>query len=651
MRRLTMAVLAVSLLCSTAATTANSQSSEATPEPPAYPGGDVEFEPVAPSVWRVDEPAWDCGKAYPRQPYFDGAAVAADGRLWFLDRLRGIRELGSCPIVGPKPAFGPRDQALGPDGTLWLLNDDRLWSLDEGGWRVRLEGFNRPGRVGDPVGSHSYSTDCSETSPCYFSVDVAPDGTVWLAGSALTAFDGTDTRHYLSGRGGIIIVGIGPDGTVWARQDGALYAVARADPTTKTTTTGLPSPAPVPTLAGGEHVSILRALDGVTGDVGTWTGGRWLDRLDPVMYQDAEVIRAFEALVDVAGARLDDVTITTALVERTPDNYASVAALRIPAAEMFDLLEPSITAMAPQIERPAASWDRVHDRSVMRVTDLAMPGAYPVTFYPTADSLWVVQADRSLVATILADLPQQIGGPPPALRCDVLQGPFEESFTTGDADRDRAYLTRCVTCVQLLDLASFARVADIEAAMAVLQERCGWPSEPAAPSEAPVAVAPQQAASADPWRVEVPDSGFSMRFPAGWQVELVDQEMDVSSAEVGTAWTALHASNENESMACTVAVGVTDLAPGQWFATGIDGVSVPHWDPDEPGLLWIPTPEIAGVRSFHSTDWGRRAREDPAVVHDVLYALQCVADDGRLKGPDRVFGRLMASFAFLTDTE
>ena len=198
MRRPTMAVLLAGALACGAATPAFTQSSEATPAPPPYPVDTVDFEVVAPSLWRVDEPPWDCGKAYPRQPFFDGAEVSSDGRLWFLDPLRGIRELGSCPIVGPRPTFDIRDQALGPDGTLWLLNDDRLWSWDEDGWRVRLEGFNQPGHVAHASGGSSYSIDC-ETGPCYFSVDVAPDGTVWLAGTALTAFDGTDTRDYIAG--------------------------------------------------------------------------------------------------------------------------------------------------------------------------------------------------------------------------------------------------------------------------------------------------------------------------------------------------------------------------------------------------------------------------------------------------------------------
>ena len=473
MTRPYLAMLLAGVLAGAAATAAIAQSSEPTPAPPPYPDDTVDFELLAPSIWRVDEPAWDCGEAYPRQPFYDGAEVAADGRVWFLDQLRGVRELGACPIVEPRPSFGIRDQALGPDGTLWLLDGDRLWSWDEEGWRVRLEGFNQPGRIDDGAGGYSYSTDC-EASTCYLSVDVAPDGTVWLAGSTLTAFDGTDTRDYSFGPSAIGVIGFDPDGRVWVRSDEELYLV---DPTSAAASAPIahqPSAAPSVAPAEDPLVSILAALAGEVAEVKTWSGVDWIARFDPVMHDDADAIRGLEAVLDAADVRAEDVTIATAIVERTPGNYTSVAALRTSETLAFDWLDAAIAAMAPQIERPLMEWDRVDDRSVVRVRDGTMPGVYPITFYPAADTVWVLQAERSLVAAILPQLPEQTGGPAPELRCDVLQAPFQQSFTTGDADRDREYLTHCVTCDQLLDLLRFAGVADTEAAESVLQERCGW---------------------------------------------------------------------------------------------------------------------------------------------------------------------------------
>jgi hypothetical protein len=59
--------------------------------------------------------------------------------------------------------------------------------------------------------------------------------------------------------------------------------------------------------------------------------------------------------------------------------------------------------------------------------------------------------------------------------CRELQGAFERDFTTGNVLHDAAYLTRCVTCDELFDLVTFARVADIDMGMAILSERCDRP--------------------------------------------------------------------------------------------------------------------------------------------------------------------------------
>jgi hypothetical protein len=358
----------------------------------------------------------------------------------------------------------------------------------------------------------------------------------------LTVFDGADARDYLTGPAAITVIGFGPDGTVWAQQDGALHVIAPAGPSAPTTTVSqsTPDPSPAPAPAQAPLGSVLRSLVGVTGEVGTWTGIEWIARLDPVMHDDANAIRGLEALADAADARLDDITIATALVERTPGNYASVTALRIPGSEMFDLLDPAVAAMASQIERPTASWDRVHDRSFVRVKDAAMPGAYPITFYPSEETLWVLQADRSIITAILQELPAQTSGPAADLRCEMLQEPFLESFTTGDAEQDLVYLSRCVTCDQLLDLMRSARIADVGVAETVLQERCGRTRGPTAspePSQAAATREPPASGSepADRWGAETVASGFAMRFPAGWRVEIADKEVDVHTAEPGTA--------------------------------------------------------------------------------------------------------------------
>ena len=191
------------------------------PEPPPYPEGTgVTFEPIGPSVWRVIEPEPDCEHL----PPLSRLEIAPDGRAWYLDK-RGVWELGACPILGHYPNdFTARAHALAPDGTLWVLDRDRLMSWEGEDWIIHAEGtFNvmECDADGDgpdtPEGVDEYGGQCStscEEHDCYGKLDVAPDGTVWLSGGyVVTAFDGETWTQYPEAWW---VLGFGPDGVVWA---------------------------------------------------------------------------------------------------------------------------------------------------------------------------------------------------------------------------------------------------------------------------------------------------------------------------------------------------------------------------------------------------------------------------------------------------
>ncbi len=108
--------------------------------------------------------------------------------------------------------FTARDAAMAPDGTLWVLDDSRLLSWDGEEWVVRLEGFNASG-----------SGPCAPERRCYFQVEVAPDGTIWLGGSTVSSFDGSEWQHYLDGSGGWVSIGL--DGSVWILGNEAPYVI------------------------------------------------------------------------------------------------------------------------------------------------------------------------------------------------------------------------------------------------------------------------------------------------------------------------------------------------------------------------------------------------------------------------------------------
>jgi len=205
----------------------------ATPEPsrPSYPDdAGIGFEPVGDSAWRVIEPDLDCK----RTPFIGAreTAIAPDGRVWFLDPAMGIRELGACPLpvqAYPPSNFGSRDQALAPDGTLWVLDMDRLMSWSGSDWIVHSEGvFNVVECTGGKTWAEVEETGgaCSgvcEEHGCYFRLDVAPDGTVWLSGDRLASYDGVELQEYQEDWMNGPIAGIGPDGTPWVYGRDGLY--------------------------------------------------------------------------------------------------------------------------------------------------------------------------------------------------------------------------------------------------------------------------------------------------------------------------------------------------------------------------------------------------------------------------------------------
>ena len=431
MRRPITVLLAACLVAAATASMASAQS----PSPPPYPEGTgVTFEPAGPSVWRAIEPDWDCDAEYPRQPFYGDADVASDGSVWFLDRLRGVRRLGSCPILGPQGSFSTRDQALGPDGTLWVLNEDRLWSWDGTDWLVHLEGFNQPGRSSYVEGGgYSYSIDC-EAGPCYLSVDVAPDGRIWLSGNTVSTFDGTEWTDYMGDPSLGSVIGFGPDGSAWVQGFGGLFVIQPSGGALIRPPTAEGSAHSASDIASGLAASFPTDV-GWPREVETWSGPEWIARLDPVMHSDANVIRATEALVAAADATLDDLTITTVLLEPNPGNFASIAAVHIPGARALDLLDPVIPVIAAHIAEPRISWRRVGERWVARVFDDAMPGVYPVTFYPAGDTVWVFQADLSLVERVVAELPSQeeLVGPevPLSNRVEVPEAGMAVTFPDG----------------------------------------------------------------------------------------------------------------------------------------------------------------------------------------------------------------------------
>ena len=151
----------------------------------------------------------------------------------------------------------------------------------------------------------------------------------------------------------------------------------------------------------------------------------------------------------------------------------------------------------------------------------------------------------------------------------------------------------------------------------------------------------------EPGRIEMTGSGFAITIPDGWTVEVAEPDPDVLAASPGTAWWALKASAPHRFMACSLAVGVTDLPSDRWSTVGQEGGTTPYWDPSKPWKLRVPTPDIPQSTSDH-TSWIRPQSDQEAdLEHDVLYALECAANEVRVGGSGRFWGPLVSSFEFL----
>ncbi|MEA2026469.1 MAG: hypothetical protein U9O18_07240, partial [Chloroflexota bacterium] len=140
-------------------------------------------------------------------------------------------------------------------------------------------------------------------------------------------------------------------------------------------------------------------------EIASWNGSEWVGRYDPETPDGATAIERTEAFVTALDATLEELTIATAFVEPSPDNYVTIAAARVAGVDEYDLFEPVIEFMLGNVSSPALRWSSIADKWIISVRDASLRGVYPTTVYLSADTVWLVQADRPVLDEILATLP------------------------------------------------------------------------------------------------------------------------------------------------------------------------------------------------------------------------------------------------------
>ena len=147
------------------------------------------------------------------------------------------------------------------------------------------------------------------------------------------------------------------------------------------------------------------SVQGQPSEIEAWNGSEWVGRYDPETPDGATAIERTEVFVTALDATLEELTIATTLVEPSPDNYVTIAAARVAGVDEYDLFAPVIEFMLGDVSSPALRWSSIAGKWVISVRDASLRGVYPTTVYLSADTVWLVQADRPVLDGILATLP------------------------------------------------------------------------------------------------------------------------------------------------------------------------------------------------------------------------------------------------------
>lgn len=136
----------------------------------------------------------------------------------------------------------------------------------------------------------------------------------------------------------------------------------------------------------------------------TYGGDEWLEQFsgdDP----DAAFVEGTQALVEAAGASLDDLTVKTAMYEPVPGEAAVMLGMRLAGTDARDWIEDAVDVLVSDVAEPGLVMRPLGSKWTLRVTDATMPGVYPRTVYLKDDTAWFVQGDEDYVWDALGQLP------------------------------------------------------------------------------------------------------------------------------------------------------------------------------------------------------------------------------------------------------
>jgi len=190
-----------------------------------------------------------------------------------------------------------------------------------------------------------------------------------------------------------------------------------AQDATQSPATGAESPAAATQDSG---IAFPVMLGGQVLTPETFSGADWLAQFEGGDQADAAYVSGMQALLEGAGATVDDLTVKSAMyrpAEALPsaspaDTYQPaegeavvVMAMRIAGTDARTWIRDAVDVVVSDVTEPGLVMRPLDTKWTLRVTDANLPGVYPRTVYLKDDTAWFIQGDTDYVWDALGQLP------------------------------------------------------------------------------------------------------------------------------------------------------------------------------------------------------------------------------------------------------
>lgn len=137
----------------------------------------------------------------------------------------------------------------------------------------------------------------------------------------------------------------------------------------------------------------------------TFSGADWLAQFEGGDQADAAYVSGMQALLEGAGATIDDLTVKSAMYQPAEGEAAVVMAMRIAGTDARTWVRDAVDVVVSDVTEPGLVMRPLDTKWTLRVTDANLPGVYPRTVYLKDDTAWFIQGDTDYVWDALGQLP------------------------------------------------------------------------------------------------------------------------------------------------------------------------------------------------------------------------------------------------------